>query len=114
MQSAMGNGLPGSTGPFMGVGSSATGPSIIAVNGESTYESWEFLYDPRIEKLKAAAALNAGVGSTGAGALGGQVSSFGPAGAASPAGAVGPAGPVGGAGAAGGATPAGGTTPTGP
>jgi type II secretory pathway pseudopilin PulG len=58
-----GTGLSGSVGPFMGVGSSASGGSILIVNEQTTYESWEFLYDPRIEKLKQAAALNAGVGS---------------------------------------------------
>jgi hypothetical protein len=54
----------------MGVGSSAKGNSILVVNEQTTYESWEFLYDPRIEKLKAAAALNAGASSVGAGGLG--------------------------------------------
>ncbi len=68
--SSIGSGLPGSVGPFMGVGSSATGNSIIVVNEQTTYETWEFLYDPRLEKLRQAAALNAGAGSVGAGALG--------------------------------------------
>jgi type II secretory pathway pseudopilin PulG len=63
-------GLPGSVGPFMGVGSSASGNSLIVVNEQTTYETWEFLYDPRLEKLRQAAALNAGAGSAGAGALG--------------------------------------------
>jgi hypothetical protein len=62
--------LPGSVGPFMGVGSSASGNSIIVVNEQTTYETWEFLYDPRLEKLRQAAALNSGAGSVGAGALG--------------------------------------------
>lgn len=61
----------------MGVGSSATGPSILVVNEQTTYETWEFLYDPRIEKLKQAAALNAGASSVGAGALGQTPGSFG-------------------------------------
>jgi type II secretory pathway pseudopilin PulG len=63
-------GLSGASGPFMGVGSSASGKSILVVNEQTTYESWEFLYDPRIEKLKQAAALNAGASSVGAGSLG--------------------------------------------
>ena len=67
----------GSPGPFMGVGSSATGGSILSVNEQTSYESWEFLYDPRLEKLRAAAALNAGVGSVGAGSLGTTPGSFG-------------------------------------
>jgi type II secretory pathway pseudopilin PulG len=70
--------LPGSTGPFMGVGSEGSGNSIITPNEQSTYESWEFLYDPRIEKLKAAAALNAGAGSVGAGTLGPSPGAFTP------------------------------------
>jgi hypothetical protein len=44
------------------VGSNATGPSIITVNGQTTYETWEFLWDPRLDQLKVAAALN-GAGS---------------------------------------------------
>ncbi len=73
----------GSTGPIMGVGVGATGNSLVVVNEQTTYQTWEFLYDPRIEKLKAAAALNSGIGSTGAGSLGqtpgspGQSSGFG-------------------------------------
>lgn len=69
--------MPGSVGPFMGVGSSATGSSLIVVNEQTTYETWEFLYDPRIEKLKAAAALNSGAGSAAAGALGTTPGAFG-------------------------------------
>jgi len=61
------SGMGGSFGPFMGVGSSATGHSILVVNGQTTYQSWEFLYDPRIELLKLAAALNGG----GSGSLSG-------------------------------------------
>jgi type II secretory pathway pseudopilin PulG len=64
------SGLPGATGPFVGVGSSATGKSILVVNEQTTYETWEFLYDPRIEALKAAAAMNSGPGSTNANSLG--------------------------------------------
>jgi type II secretory pathway pseudopilin PulG len=57
---------PGSNlGPIMGVGSSATGNAILAVNGQTTYETWEFLYDPRVERLRQAAQLNQGVQSTG-------------------------------------------------
>jgi hypothetical protein len=70
-------GLPGSTGPFMGVGSSATGNSIITPNEQTTYQTWEFLYDPRIETLKLAAALNGGADALGGGALGQSPSSMG-------------------------------------
>lgn len=51
----------GSTGPFMGVGVSATGEAFLAVNGVSTYEEWEFLYDPRIEQLYAKGAQGGGI-----------------------------------------------------
>jgi type II secretory pathway pseudopilin PulG len=63
-------GFAGSAGPFMGVGSSATGNSILTPNEQTTYQTWEFLYDPRIEQLKAAAALNNGGGMMGGGTLG--------------------------------------------
>lgn len=78
MQSPAGMGLPGSTGPFMGVGSSATGNSIITPNEQTTYQTWEFLYDPRIEQLKLAAALNGGgPDALGGGALGQSPNSMG-------------------------------------
>jgi hypothetical protein len=54
----------------MGVGSSATGNSILVQNEQTTYQTWEFLYDPRIEKLKLAAALNGGTDALGGGAFG--------------------------------------------
>jgi type II secretory pathway pseudopilin PulG len=76
MQSQSATGFAGSAGPFMGVGSSATGTSIITPNEQTTYQTWEFLYDPRIEKLKQAALLNGGASSLGAGTLG-QSSGFG-------------------------------------
>jgi type II secretory pathway pseudopilin PulG len=57
------NGTPGSSGdtgmfgdssggPIKGVGTSRTGDSILTPNGQTTYETWEFWYDPRIELLK--------------------------------------------------------------
>lgn len=55
---------------IMGVGSNAAGNSIVAVNGQTTYQTWEFLYDPRVELLKVKQQLNSGVGSTSANALG--------------------------------------------
>jgi type II secretory pathway pseudopilin PulG len=57
-----GSGLAAATGPIMGVGSSASGPSILTFNEQTSYEKWEFLYDPRVEQLKVAAALNSGLG----------------------------------------------------
>jgi len=77
MQSQSATGFSGSGGPFMGVGSSASGNSIIAPNEQTTYQTWEFLYDPRIELLKLAATLNGGAGLMGGGALGQSPSSMG-------------------------------------
>jgi hypothetical protein len=57
-------------GPFMGVGSSASGNSILTPNEQTTYQTWEFLYDPRLELLKLAATLNGGADALGGGALG--------------------------------------------
>jgi type II secretory pathway pseudopilin PulG len=57
----------GAAGPFMGVGSSATGNSILTPNEQTTYQTWEFLYDPRIELLKLAATLNGNSGMGGGG-----------------------------------------------
>ena len=41
----------GGIGQIMGVGTSKTGPSILNPNGQTTYETWEFIYDPKIELL---------------------------------------------------------------
>lgn len=42
---------PGGVGQIMGVGSAKTGTSIMNPNQQTTYETWEFLYDPKIELL---------------------------------------------------------------
>jgi type II secretory pathway pseudopilin PulG len=64
-------GLPGGGGAFVGIGSAATGPSILDLNEQITYETWEFIYDPRIEQLKAQVNLFGAAGtSVGAGGLG--------------------------------------------
>jgi hypothetical protein len=60
----------------MGVGSSANGNSIITPNEQTTYQTWEFLYDPRIELLKLAATLN-GNPAMGGGGLGQSPASIG-------------------------------------
>jgi type II secretory pathway pseudopilin PulG len=75
-QSAIGFGGSGG-GPFMGVGSSASGNSILTPNEQTTYQTWEFLYDPRLELLKLAAALNGGADALGGGALGQSPGSMG-------------------------------------
>jgi type II secretory pathway pseudopilin PulG len=66
---------PGSAGgmgggaPFVGVGLTKEGDSIVVVNEQTTYKTWEFLYDPRIEQMKAQAGLMGGASNTsGAGA----------------------------------------------
>lgn len=51
--------------PIVGVGSSAKGDSIVVVDEQKTYPTWEFLYDPRIEQLKAKASLFGGAPSAG-------------------------------------------------
>jgi hypothetical protein len=39
-------------GVIVGVGTAKTGISVTEPNGQTTYETWEFWYDPRIEMLK--------------------------------------------------------------
>jgi type II secretory pathway pseudopilin PulG len=60
----------GGGGAIVGVGSSRSGESITVLNEQPVYEKWEFLYDPRIEQLKAKAALLGGVPSTGTSGFG--------------------------------------------
>jgi type II secretory pathway pseudopilin PulG len=87
-----GAGGSGSIGPFMGVGLSATGDAVIELNEQKTYDAWEFLYDPRIELLKAKALLNGSAGSVGAGSLGQTPGSIGGPPAPGPGGNTNPAG----------------------
>jgi type II secretory pathway pseudopilin PulG len=42
---------PGGVGQIMGVGTAKTGDSIMNPNEQTSYETWEFLYDPKIELL---------------------------------------------------------------
>ena len=53
----------------MGVGSAKTGTSIMNPNQQTTYETWEFLYDPTIQLLYQQANL------LGGGTPGGAVNS---------------------------------------
>jgi type II secretory pathway pseudopilin PulG len=75
------NGLTGSGGPFIGVGLVKDGNSITVLNEQTTYATWEFLYDPRIEQMKAKASIfGGGPASTSASSLGsasGSKSNFG-------------------------------------
>ncbi len=52
--------ITGTGGLIMGIGSAGSGEAIVVVNEQDTYETWEFLYDPRIEQLKAKANLFGG------------------------------------------------------
>jgi type II secretory pathway pseudopilin PulG len=72
------SGLTGSGGPIMGIGSSASGDAILTVNEQTTYQDWEFLYDPLIEQLYAKGTLLGGV-SSGPGASGGFGTPIAPA-----------------------------------
>jgi hypothetical protein len=55
----------------MGVGIPQSGDSILVVNEQTNYADWEFLYDPRIETLKAKSTLlGGGPTSTSATSLG--------------------------------------------
>lgn len=67
----------GGGAPIVGVGSSRSGDSITILNEQTTYQTWEFIYDPRIEQLKAKAALLGGGSSSGFGSGSSGSSSFG-------------------------------------
>jgi type II secretory pathway pseudopilin PulG len=62
--------------PFVGVGVPKDGNSITVLNEQTTYNTWEFLYDPRIEQLYAKGALMGG-GASGLGSAAGNSSGFG-------------------------------------
>jgi type II secretory pathway pseudopilin PulG len=62
-------------GVIYGVGTSKSGDSILTPNQQSTYETWEFWYDPRVELLKATVNILGGGGPGGTSASGGGVSS---------------------------------------
>ena len=59
----------GSLGVIVGVGTSKSGTSITEPNAQTSYEAWEFWYDPRIEMLKQGVYVTGG-GMTGGGAPG--------------------------------------------
>lgn len=65
----------GGGAPIVGIGCSHSGSSITVLNEQATYQTWEFIYDPRIEQMKAKAALLGGGASSGFGS--GSGSSFG-------------------------------------
>jgi type II secretory pathway pseudopilin PulG len=58
-------------GVIVGVGTSKTGTSITQPNAQTSYETWEFWYDPRIELLKRGVNITGGgISSTSASSLG--------------------------------------------
>jgi type II secretory pathway pseudopilin PulG len=59
----------GSLGVIVGVGTAKSGTSISEPNAQTSYEAWEFWYDPRIEMLKQGVNVTGG-GMTGSGAPG--------------------------------------------
>lgn len=81
LQSTDATTLGGGGGPIAGVGTSRSGDSILTPNGQTTYDTWEFWYDPRIEQLyKKSQILGGGPmggGGTGSGISSTDSSSFG-------------------------------------
>jgi type II secretory pathway pseudopilin PulG len=61
----------GTLGVIVGVGPAKSGESILNPNEQTTYETWEFWYDPKIELLRQ------GVSITGGGISSQSASSFG-------------------------------------
>lgn len=94
----------GSKGAFLGVASNAKGHGSVEWNGSENIEDWEFLYDPRVEVLKAKVSIFGGSpAASGSGPLGSRpgaasTSIFGPG---TGAGAAGVSTPSSGAGAPG-------------
>ncbi len=61
----------GSKAAFLGVGSNAKGHGLVEWNGSENIEEWEFLYDPRVELLKARVSIFGGSpAASGTGSLG--------------------------------------------
>ncbi len=54
----------GGGAPIIGVGSAKSGEAMLVVNEQTTYDTWEFLYDPRIEQLYAKSTLLGGIPTT--------------------------------------------------
>ncbi|MGI4855172.1 MAG: hypothetical protein ACRYF4_14135 [Janthinobacterium lividum] len=64
----------GSKGAFLGVGSNAKGAGLVEWNGSENIQDWEFLYDPRVELLKAKVSIFGGSpAASGSGSLGGSI-----------------------------------------
>jgi type II secretory pathway pseudopilin PulG len=76
IQSQSASSFTGGGAPFVGVGVPKDGNSIVVLNEQTTYNTWEFIYDPRIEQLYAKGALFGG-GASGLGSAAGNSSGFG-------------------------------------
>ena len=75
----------GTGAPIVGVGSSATGDSIVVLNEQTTHPTWEFIYDPRIEQMKAKVnLLGGGMANSGPSGLAGSSSLSSPSSGSSP------------------------------
>lgn len=60
----------------MGVATARSGSSILTPNQQETYDTWEFLYDPRIEQMYAKSnILGGGIGSQSASSFGSDATS---------------------------------------
>ncbi|WP_047489719.1 hypothetical protein [Terriglobus sp. TAA 43] len=81
----------GSKGAIIGVGSNGKGHGLVEWNGSENIEDWEFLYDPRVELLKARVSI---FGGTPAANGNGSFGSFGN-GVGSPPGTTTPGSPTG-------------------
>jgi type II secretory pathway pseudopilin PulG len=69
--SSSSGGSSGTSGPFVGVGIPKEGASIIDLNEQTDYSTWEFIYDPRIEQLYSKVSIfGGGPASTSSGSLG--------------------------------------------
>jgi type II secretory pathway pseudopilin PulG len=69
------SGSLGGGGVIIGVDTAKTGDSITTPNQQTTYETWEFWYDPRIEQLYQKGITNMGISSGSLGST--PASSFG-------------------------------------
>ena len=79
-------------GPIVGVSTARTGESITEPNQQTTYDTWEFWYDPRIELLKQGVSITGGgMSSTNASAFGTDINGK-PNGASGASGATGTTG----------------------
>lgn len=68
----------GSKGAIIGVGSNGKGHGLVEWNGSENIEDWEFLYDPRVELLKARVSIFGGSpAANGSGSFGSLGNGFG-------------------------------------